>query len=92
MDKLSLQNPLFATYAIAATLMISQGRGDVLAHRRPDAAGQWRIPVAGGPRKTPLNPSPDPKQLDRNEAVDRIRRIQLNDLENVPFFLVAGFL
>jgi glutathione S-transferase len=24
--------------------------------------------------------------------VDRIRRIQLNDLENVPFFLVAGFL
>ena len=42
-------------------------------------------------RKTPLNPSPDPKQLERNEAVDRIRRIQLNDLENVPFFLVAHF-
>ncbi len=34
----------------------------------------------------------DPRQLERNEAVDRIRRIQLNDLENVPFFLVAGFL
>jgi glutathione S-transferase len=43
-------------------------------------------------RKTPLNPSPDPKQLERNEAVDRIRRIQLNDLENVPFFLIASFL
>ena len=24
--------------------------------------------------------------------MDRIRRIQLNDLENLPFFLVAGFL
>jgi glutathione S-transferase len=24
--------------------------------------------------------------------VDRIRRIQLNDLENLPFFLIAGFL
>jgi glutathione S-transferase len=24
--------------------------------------------------------------------VDRIRRIQLNDLENLPFFLAAGFL
>jgi glutathione S-transferase len=43
-------------------------------------------------KKTPLNPSPDPSQLGPNEPVDRIRRIHLNDLENVPFFLVAGFL
>jgi glutathione S-transferase len=43
-------------------------------------------------RKTPLNPEPNPKQLEPNERVDRIRRIQLNDLENLPFFLVAGFL
>lgn len=27
-----------------------------------------------------------------NERVDRIRRIQLNDLENIPFFLAAGLL
>jgi len=27
-----------------------------------------------------------------NERVDRIRRIQQNDLENLPFFLVAGLL
>ena len=27
-----------------------------------------------------------------NERVERIRRIQLNDLENLPFFLVAGLL
>ena len=27
-----------------------------------------------------------------DERVERIRRIQVNDLENLPFFLVAGFL
>ena len=43
-------------------------------------------------RKTPLNPAPDPKQLEPNERVERIRRIQMNDLENLPFFLVAGLL
>jgi glutathione S-transferase len=43
-------------------------------------------------KKTPLNPEPNPKQLEPDERVERIRRIQLNDLENLPFFLVAGFL
>ena len=43
-------------------------------------------------RKTPLNPNPDPSQLQPNEKVERIRRIQMNDLENLPFFLAAGFL
>jgi glutathione S-transferase len=43
-------------------------------------------------RKTPLNPKPDPRQIEPNEDVERIRRIHLNDLENLPFFLFAGFL
>jgi glutathione S-transferase len=43
-------------------------------------------------KKTILNPNPSAEQLAPNEYVDRIRRIQLNDLENLPFFLVAGFL
>jgi glutathione S-transferase len=43
-------------------------------------------------KKTVLNPHPSSEQLAPNEYVDRIRRIQLNDLENLPFFLVAGFL
>ena len=30
-------------------------------------------------KKTPLNPDPNPKQLEPNERVERIRRIQLND-------------
>ena len=37
-------------------------------------------------------PQPDPAQLAPNDYVDRVRRIQLNDLENLPFFLVAGLL
>ena len=43
-------------------------------------------------RKSPFNPNPRPDQTAPNDYVDRVRRIQLNDLENLPFFLVAGFL
>ena len=31
-------------------------------------------------------------RIEPNEYVDRIRRIQLNDLENLPYFLFAGLL
>jgi glutathione S-transferase len=92
MDKLSLQNPLFATYAIAATLMILKaiGMSWLTVVRMMQEKGGFRSPE--DLRKTPLNPAPDPKQLEPNERVDRIRRIQMNDLENLPFFLIAGFL
>jgi glutathione S-transferase len=92
MDRLSLQNPLFATYAIAATLMILKvvAMSWLTVARMLQVNGGFRSPE--DLRKTPLNPSPEPKQLDRNEAVERIPRIQLNDLVNVPFFLVAAFL
>jgi glutathione S-transferase len=43
-------------------------------------------------RKTRMNPEPSPAQLEPNERVERIRRIQMNDLESLPYFLVAGFL
>lgn len=92
MDKLSLQNPVFATYVIAASIIILKA-----------VAMSWltvlhMMQVKGGFRspedlqKTLLNPAPNPKQLEPDERVDRIRRIQLNDLENLPFFLVAGLL
>ncbi|TAJ35877.1 MAG: MAPEG family protein [Reyranella sp.] len=92
MTQLSLQNPLFATYAIAATLMILKavGMSWLTVVRMMQEKGGFRSPE--DLRKTPLNPAPDPKQLEPNERVDRIRRIQMNDLENLPFFLVAGFL
>jgi glutathione S-transferase len=92
MDKLSLQNPPFATYVIAATLMILKvvSMSWLTVLRMLQVKGGFRSPE--DLRKTPLNPDPDPKQLAPNERVERIRRIQLNDLENVPFFLAAGFL
>jgi glutathione S-transferase len=92
MAMLSLQNPLFATYAIAATLMILKvvGMSWLIVVRMMQVRGGYRSPE--DLRKTLLNPLPDPKQLEPNEYVDRIRRIQLNDLENIPLFLVAGLL
>ena len=92
MDKLTLQNPLFATYVIAATLMIlkavSMSWQTVV--RMLQENGGFRSPE--DLRKTPLNPAPDARQLERNERVERVRRIHQNDLENLPFFLVAGLL
>jgi len=91
-DTLSLQNPLFATYVIAATLMILKAvsMSWLTVVRMMQVKGGFRSPE--DLRKTPLNPAPDPRQLEPNERVERIRRIQMNDLENLPFFLVAGFL
>jgi glutathione S-transferase len=92
MEKLSLQNPLFTTYVVAATLMILKavGMSWLTVVRMMQAKGGFRSPE--DIRKTALNPEPSPKQLEPNERVERIRRIHLNELENVPFFLVAGFL
>jgi len=92
MDILNLKNPLFATYAIAACLMILKavGMSWLTVVRMIQAKGGFRSPE--DLRKTPLNPDPDPKQLQPDERVERIRRIHLNDLESLPFFLVAGLL
>jgi len=92
MDKLTLQNPLFATYVIAATIMILKvaSMSWLTVVRMMQVKGGFRSPE--DLKKTPLNPEPDPKQLGPNDPVDRIRRIHLNDLENIPFFLLAGFL
>ncbi len=92
MDKLSLENPLFVTYVVAATIMILKAASMswLTVVRMMQVKGGFRSPE--DLKKTPLNPDPNPKQLEANERVDRIRRIHLNDLENLPFFLVAGFL
>jgi glutathione S-transferase len=87
-----MHNPLFATYVIAASLMILKAvsMSWLTVVRMMQEKGGFRSPE--DLRRTPLNPQPDPKQLERNERVERIRRIHLNDLENLPFFLAAGFL
>lgn len=92
MQALSLKDPLFATYAIAACLMILKavGMSWLTVVRMMQEKGGYRSPE--DLRRTPLNPTPDPSQIQPNERVERVRRIHLNDLENLPFFLVAGFL
>jgi ABC-type glycerol-3-phosphate transport system permease component len=92
LDKLNLHNPVFATYVIAATIMILKAvsMSWLTVVRMMQEKGGFRSPE--DIRKTPLNPEPHPKQLEPNQRVERIRRIQLNDLENLPFFLSRGWL
>ena len=92
MDKLSLKDPVFATYAIAASIMILKAvsMSWLTVFRMMQEKGGFRSPE--DIRKTRLNPEPNAKQLEPNERVERVRRILLNDLENLPFFLVAGLL
>jgi glutathione S-transferase len=92
MDTVSLHNPVFATYAIAATLMILKAvsMSWLTVVRMLQVNGGFRSPE--DIKNTPLNRNPNPKQLAPDERVERIRRIHLNDLENLPFFLVAGLL
>ena len=92
MDTLTLQNPVFATYVVAAAIMVLKAvsMSWLTVVRMLQVGGGYRSPE--DLRRTPLNPNPRPDQTGPNEAVDRIRRIHLNDLENIPFFVAAGFL
>lgn len=92
MSDFSLQNPVFATYVVAACLMILKAvaMSWLTVVRMMGANGGFRNPE--DMKKTPLNPNPNASQTAPNESVERIRRIHLNDLENIPFFLVAGLL
>lgn len=92
MEPFSLRNPVLATYAVAAAILILKAvaMSWLTVARMMQVKGGFRAPE--DLRKTPLNPAPDPRQLEPDERVERIRRIHLNDLENLPFFLAAGLL
>jgi glutathione S-transferase len=92
MEVISLRNPVFATYVVAASILVLKGisMSWLAVVRMMQARGGFRSPE--DIRKTALNPDPSPAQLEPNERVERIRRIQMNDLENLPYFLVAGLL
>ena len=89
---LSLDNPVFHTYLIAACIMILKLMFQpwMTVGRMMKVGAGFRSPE--DIKKTPLNPEPHPVQLEVNEYVDRSRRINLNDLESIPGFLAAGFL
>ena len=92
MTALSLDDPLFVTYVVAATLIILKAvsMSWLTVIRMMKENGGFRSPE--DIRKTGFNPNPDPAQLAPNDRVDRIRRIQQNDLESLPYFLVAALI
>lgn len=87
-----MSNPVFATYVIAATIMIlkmmGQGWMTVVRMMKTNAGLLNPEDIAKGW----TNPDPHPEQLEPNESVERSRRMHHNDTENIPVFLVAGFL
>lgn len=92
MDHFTLGNPVFASYAIAAGVMLLKGVAMswlTVARLISENAGLLNPEDL---RQTPFNRNPDPSQLLPNDRVERIRRIQQNDLENLPYFFAAGLL
>lgn len=89
---LALDNPVFATYALAACIMLLKLllQPWMTVARMMRVKGGFRSPEDA--KKSPLNPHPDPSQLAPNEYVERSRRLNLNDLESIPAFLAAGLL
>ena len=88
----NLQNPVFAAYLIAAAIMVLKlmGQGWVTVFRMIGTDGGLLNPEDLQPG--PANRNPRPEQLEANELVERSRRIQRNDLENIPAFLAMGLL
>jgi glutathione S-transferase len=89
---LSLDNPVFHTYLLAAAIMLLKLMLQpwITVQRMLKVSAGFRSPEDA--KKTPVNPQPREGQLDVNEYVDRSRRINLNDLESIPGFLAAGLL
>jgi len=92
MEQLSFNNPVFVAYGVSATIMVLKAVAmswltvaKMMTHR-----SGFRSPE--DLRRTSLNPDPSPEQLLPDERVERVRRIQQNDLENLPFFFMAGLL
>lgn len=89
---LSMENPVFVTYVIAAAIMIlkllGQGWMTVFRMIRADAGLLNPEDLTAGP----ANRNPRPEQLELNDYVERSRRMQRNDLESIPAFLACGLI
>ena len=92
MNALTPTNPVFVTYAIAASLMVLKImlQGWVTVVRMMSNKGGFVNPEDAN--AGPANPKPRAGQLDLNDDVERSRRIHRNDLENIPAFLAIGLL
>ena len=92
MTAFSMNNPVFVTYVIAASIMILKlmGQGWMTVYRMLKADAGLASPEDVRPGL--INRNPRPEQLEVNDYVDRSRRMHRNDLENIPGFLGAGLL
>lgn len=92
MNLITLSNPVFQVYAIAACLMVLkimlQGWMTVFRMMKSDAGLVNPEDLTPGP----LNKSPRAVQLELNDYVERSRRMHRNDLENIPAFLAVGLI
>lgn len=92
MTALTMENPVFVTYMIAAAIMILKimGQGWMTVYRmlKIDAGLASPEDIQIGM----INRNPRPEQLELNDYVDRSRRMHRNDLENIPAFLACGLL
>ena len=89
---LSLENPVFWTYALAASIMLLKLllQPWMTVARMMKVGGGFRNPEDA--KKSPMNPTPSLRQLEPNDYVERSRRLNLNDLESIPAFLVGGLI
>lgn len=92
MSAFTIENPVFATYMIASAIMILKlmGQGWMTVYRMLKVGGGWASPEDLRPGL--INRDPRPEQLAANDYVDRSRRMQRNDLENIPAFLACGLI
>lgn len=92
MAALSMENPVLASYVIAAALMIlklmGQGWMTVFRMIRTDAGLLNPEDLLPGP----ANRNPRAEQLQPNDHVERSRRMHRNDIESIPAFLAAGLI
>jgi uncharacterized MAPEG superfamily protein len=92
MNALTFDNPVFATYVIAAAIMGLKlmGQGWITVYHMMTKGGGFLNPEDQSKGWT--NPNPRAGQLAPMEATDRSRRMHRNDLENIPAFWAMGLL
>ena len=92
MTEFTMDNPVFVTYMIAAAIMIVKimGQGWMTVYRMLKSDSGLASPE--DLQVGLINKNPRPEQLERNDYVDRSRRMHRNDLENIPAFLACGLL
>ncbi len=92
MELLNLENPVFATYAVASSLLVLKvmGQGWMTVYRMLKSGSGLASPE--DLQFGLINKNPNPAQLEINDYVDRSRRMHRNDLENIPAFWAIGLL